>query len=128
MATLAPPETKTVSQTAVTIFVGALTWILVSYVPAFHSGLPGPLAGFLDWFVAALLGGAAGYFAKHTPRTEDVVRQAATIIHQIEDEHRAIVPGPDRAASPSGLTVASTASATWHQPAPELPKPVARGL
>jgi len=41
------------------ILTGMIAWILVTYVPAFHSGLPPTLQTFLPWAVSALLGAAA---------------------------------------------------------------------
>lgn len=64
----APIETKTAASSSTAILSGVTTWILVQYVPVFHSGLPAPLATFLPWMVSAVLSAAAGYLAPHTDR------------------------------------------------------------
>lgn len=61
-----PVETKVAASSSVSMVTGVITWILVTYVPVFHSGLPAPLATFLPYVVATVLGAAAGYLAPHT--------------------------------------------------------------
>jgi hypothetical protein len=65
---VAPVETKTAAAASVSTVTGVVTWVLVTYVPAFHSGLPLPLATFLPFIIAAILGAASGWLAPHTPR------------------------------------------------------------
>lgn len=67
-APVAPVETKTAAAASVSTVTGVVTWILVAYVPAFKTGLPAPLAAFLPYIVATILGAAAGWLAPHTPR------------------------------------------------------------
>ena len=67
-----PVEIKTAAGGASAIISGVITWILVTYVPAFHDGLPSTLATFLPWAVSAILGAAASYLAPHTARPADV--------------------------------------------------------
>jgi len=63
-----PVEIKTAAGGASALVTGMIAWILVTYVPAFHSGLPPTLQTFLPWAVSALLGAAASYWAPHTSR------------------------------------------------------------
>lgn len=67
-AALAPVETKVAAAASVSSVTGVITWMLVTFVPAFHSGLPAPLATFLPFIVASVLGALSGYLAPHTPR------------------------------------------------------------
>ena len=60
---MAPVETKT----AAALFTGLLTWMLVTYVPAFRNGLPSDLAAVLP----VIVGAVGGWFAPHTPRGTD---------------------------------------------------------
>jgi hypothetical protein len=64
-----PIETKVAAASSTSVLVGMITWILVTYVPEFQKGLPGPLATFLTWMVPAVLATVAGYFAPHTSVT-----------------------------------------------------------
>jgi len=65
-----PVETKTAAGAAVSVVTGVITWVLVTYVPAFAHGLPPSLAAFLPWVVSALLGAASSWAAPHTPRPD----------------------------------------------------------
>lgn len=65
---VAPVETKTAAAASVSTVTGIVTWVLVTYVPAFHAGLPASLATFLPFIVASVLGAASGWLAPHTPR------------------------------------------------------------
>lgn len=67
-APTAPVETKTAAAASVSTVTGIVTWVLVTYVQAFHSGLPASLATFLPFIVASVLGAVSGYLAPHTPR------------------------------------------------------------
>lgn len=67
-AAVAPVETKVAAGASVSTLTGVVTWILVSWVPAFRSGLPPALASFLPYIVSSVLGAAAAYLAPHTPR------------------------------------------------------------
>lgn len=66
--TRAPIEAKVAAGSAASTVTGILTWLLVTYVPAFHSGLPTALAALLPFIVATALGSATAYLAPHTPR------------------------------------------------------------
>jgi hypothetical protein len=59
-------ETKVAASSGTSVITGIVTWILVTYIPVFHSGLPAPLAAFLPWIVSAVSGAIAGYAAPHT--------------------------------------------------------------
>lgn len=76
----APVETKTAAGASTAMLTGAITWILVTYVPAFHSGLPGPLATFLPYVVSAVLGAAAAYLAPHTAREDEILAAAVKML------------------------------------------------
>lgn len=65
-----PVEAKTAAHASAAALTGVITWILVTYVPAFAAGLPGPLATFLPFLVSAVLGAASGWLAPHTPRPD----------------------------------------------------------
>ena len=72
-----PVETKVAASASTATIMGIITWILVTYVPGFHSGLPGPLATFLPWVVSAVSSAAAGYFAPHTTTAADTAPKAS---------------------------------------------------
>jgi hypothetical protein len=78
----APVETKVAAASATSIITGMITWALVSYVPSFHAGLPPALAVFLPWAISAVTATAAGYFAKHTSRIDDVMAEAMQMLAQ----------------------------------------------
>jgi hypothetical protein len=82
MAASGPIETKTASGAAVGVVVGAVTWALVAFVPAFKSGLPAPLATFLAWIVPVTLGAAASWAARHTPRSDEVLAEALKLLQE----------------------------------------------
>lgn len=67
----APVETKVVASGAYGAVTLIVTWILATYV--FHGRVPADLAGLLPGFVALVLGTAAGWLSRHTPRVEEVV-------------------------------------------------------
>lgn len=76
----APIEKKTAASASASVIVGVVAWILVTYVPAFHSGLPPALATFLPWVVSAVGASAASYFTAHTPREEEIVTAAVKLL------------------------------------------------
>jgi hypothetical protein len=65
---VAPVETKTAAAASVSTVTGVVTWMLVSWIPSWHAGLPPALATFLPFIVASVLGAASGWLAPHTPR------------------------------------------------------------
>jgi hypothetical protein len=67
-APVAPVETKTAAAASASTVTGVIAWMLVSWVPEFHSGLPPALATFLPFIIASVLGAISGYVAPHTPR------------------------------------------------------------
>ncbi len=79
-----PIEAKVVTASWTAMATGLLTWGLVTFIPAFHSGLPPALANFLPLVVASVSSTAAGYFTKHTPRTEEVMKAAFDILSNRE--------------------------------------------
>jgi hypothetical protein len=69
--TVSPPvETKVVASSGVQILVGLLTWALVTFIPAWKSGIPSDLQPFIPVAAAWILATAAGYLAPHTPRPD----------------------------------------------------------
>lgn len=76
--TTAGVENKVVAGGTASWASGVLTWVLVTYV--FHGSLPADLATFLPALVASVLGPVAAYFAKHTPRLEEVAAEVAQVI------------------------------------------------
>jgi Na+/proline symporter len=66
--TAAPVETKVAAGAAAGMAAGVITWIIVTYVPAFHSGLPPALASFLPYVVTLMASTSSAYLAPHTPR------------------------------------------------------------
>lgn len=84
---------KVLAGTATASVTGFITWVLVSFVPAFHSGLPTNLATLLPAVVASALGFAGGYIKKAGPeiataeswvtRVENAVTELETLITQI---------------------------------------------
>jgi hypothetical protein len=50
------------------MLAGVITWILTTYVPAFHAGLPPALASFLPYIITLVASTLSGYLAPHTPR------------------------------------------------------------
>jgi hypothetical protein len=63
-----PIETKVAAGAAAGTAAGVITWILVAYVPAFHSGLPPALASFLPYIVTLAASTISSYMAPHTFR------------------------------------------------------------
>ena len=63
-------ETKVKVGTGAGFAVGAVTWALVAYVPAFHSGLPEPVADALPFVLAWVGHTVAAYRAPHTHRPD----------------------------------------------------------
>lgn len=82
MSTSGPVETKTAASASVGVVTGVITWILVTYVHAFHAGLPAPLATFLPYIVSVVLASAAGWLAPHTSRPDDVAAQAVKLLEE----------------------------------------------
>jgi Na+/proline symporter len=63
-----PIETKVAASAASGMLAGVITWILTTYVPAFHSGLPPALASFLPYIITLVASTLSGYLAPHTSR------------------------------------------------------------
>jgi len=63
-------ETKVAAGSAAGILTTLITWALVTYVPAFHTGLPPQLAALLPGAIAWVLSTAAAYRAPHTHRPD----------------------------------------------------------
>jgi hypothetical protein len=63
-------ETKVAAGSFTGVLTGFITWALVTYIPAFHNGLPGQVSALLPFAVAWLLGTVAAYQAPHTHRPD----------------------------------------------------------
>lgn len=97
-------ETKTAAASATAIVTGLLTWVLVTFVPVFRTGLPPQLATFLPVAVGWALSTSAGYLAPHTPRpvpgpqpvinlTTSGTNPAAQVVEEIRKSARERPPG-----------------------------------
>ena len=68
--------------------VGMITWLLVSYVPTFHHGLPVDLANLLPGLVGIAVGFVGGYLKREESHPSELVARveaaAATIEHLVE--------------------------------------------
>jgi hypothetical protein len=80
MPSLSPVETKVAAGGATTLITGAITYILVTFVPSFHSVVPGNLQGLLTFLVPTILGLLAAYNAKHTTRPNEVMDAALKLL------------------------------------------------
>jgi hypothetical protein len=69
----APIENKVSVGTMTAALTGAVSWVLVTYVPSFHSGIPAPLQAFIPVLIAAVSAFAGGYLAKHTVRADEII-------------------------------------------------------
>ncbi len=78
----APVETKTAASASAGVVTGVITWILVTYVPVFRTGLPAPLATFLPYIVSVVLASAAGWLAPHTPRPDATLTAALKLLEE----------------------------------------------
>jgi hypothetical protein len=63
-------ETKVAAGSATGIVTGLLSWALVSYIPAWHNGIPATLLPFIPAIAGWLCATAAGYLAPHTSRPD----------------------------------------------------------
>lgn len=70
----APVEQKVAAAAGGSTAVGLVTWILVTYIPAFSSGLPASLAALLPALLGTIGGFVSAYMARHTPRTDEVMK------------------------------------------------------
>lgn len=72
----APVETKVKAGAAAGGLTGAVAWALVSFVPAFHNGVPQPVVDVLPFVLAWVGHVAAAYIAPHTARPDINVEPA----------------------------------------------------
>lgn len=70
------PVEKKVAATINGALLGIITWILVTFIPSFHAGLPAPLATFLPMILGTVVATGAAWQAHHTPREEEIVAAA----------------------------------------------------
>jgi hypothetical protein len=68
---VAAVEAKVKAGAAGGSLVGLATWLLVSYVPAFHGGLPPAVAALLPFVLTLLASTLSAYAAPHTVRAGD---------------------------------------------------------
>jgi len=76
MKTSTAPVEKKAAATIVGALTGIVTWMLVTFVPSFHHGLPAPLATFLPMILGTAVATGAAWQAKHSPREEEVLEAA----------------------------------------------------
>jgi hypothetical protein len=79
-STTAPPELKWVAQLGTSGVSGTVMWILTAYV--FKNHLPATLSQFLPYVVGLVSGGVAGWMAKHTPRMDEIMHTALSLVAQ----------------------------------------------
>jgi hypothetical protein len=101
----APVETKVVAQSGTSIASGILVWCLVTFVPAFHAGIPSDLQPFVPVIAAWLVGTASGYFASHTPRLDEALRQAMQALGTVSTKLSPAIVGELRSFTPAPVTV-----------------------
>ncbi len=77
MAVLPNVESKVKAGAAVGALTGVVVWGLVSYVPAFHNGVPGPVVDLIPFALAWAGHTIAAYRAPHTSRPDVNVMPAA---------------------------------------------------
>jgi hypothetical protein len=63
-------EVKVAAGSLVTVISGIVTWTLVAWVPAFHSGVPQEVQDIIPVIVAWIVGTIAAYLAPHTNRPD----------------------------------------------------------
>lgn len=65
---MAPVETKVKAGAAAGAVTGLVVWALISFVPAFHTGVPEPVVAVIPVVLAWAGHVAASWLAPHTPR------------------------------------------------------------
>jgi hypothetical protein len=105
MASLSPGvETKVVAQAGYGGTIGWLVATLTTYIlPAFGVVVPATLAPYITWAATLVIGGVAGWWAKHTPRpaelTAEVLRQIGPLVQDMTQQKQAAVtmsPAPPK--------------------------------
>jgi hypothetical protein len=66
----APIETKVTAGSLTGLLTGLIVWGLVSYVPAFHHGVPMPVQEAIPWVLTLAGSAIAAYLAPHTHRPD----------------------------------------------------------
>lgn len=78
---------KIKATSAVASVTGFITYLLVTFVPSFHSGLPTDLATLLPYVIAVVLGVAAGWLKKETKAVgvgEDWITRGEAVLSRLE--------------------------------------------
>jgi hypothetical protein len=87
-------EAKVAAGSVTGIVTGLLTWALVTYVPAFRTGLPPQLAAFLPVAIGWALSTYAAWRVPHTPRPGVVTNVPAYSIPQRVPPSTGPLPDP----------------------------------
>lgn len=83
MAKNAPVSPKVSNGTLSGLAVSVVTWILTTYIPAFHNGLPTQVRDLLPALVGVIGYFGAGYLSKH-PATASEIERAVTDLRAAE--------------------------------------------
>lgn len=83
----APPETKTVASGAYGGITWAVTWVLVNYVLKGQHIDP-QLQTMITGLVPVVVGTAAGWLSKHTPRYSEVLQVAQQLLAAEQQQQR----------------------------------------
>lgn len=70
-------ETKVAAGSFTAALTGILTWVLVTFIPYFHKGLPPDLAAIIPAIAGWAGASIAGWAAPHTPRAVATALTAA---------------------------------------------------
>lgn len=107
-----PPETKVVAQTNIGVLSGVISWIFTAYI--FKGHLDPQLSALLPVLISTALGTGAGWFAKHTPRLDEVARQITEAYERQYPQRRLLSPDerasyrpPTRNPNPTGTASSS---------------------
>lgn len=89
-----PVETKVAAGSFSAAVTGFLTWILVTYVPAFRNGLPPDLGAILPILIGWACGTVASWAAPHTSRPDDTTPLKQVTAELVSDPSaRAVLVG-----------------------------------
>ena len=118
-------ETKVAAQSATGITIGLLTWALTYFIPAWHSGIPGPLLPFIPVAAAWLTGTGAGWLARHTHRPDLTMLTVAPAMAEIPVMPELVTAPARPPEQDAGLAVVSPLPETEERliRAPGLPAP-----
>ena len=128
-------ETKVGAGSFAGAVTGLLTYVLVTFVPALHAGLPAELSTLLPILVGWLCHTATAWLAPHTTRPDQLTGQQAAVtanvaalvndVHQLLAAFRPAAAKPPAAApvqaNPGSSVAADTGAMTVVTPAAAAP-------